>query len=144
MTVSELRALAERWLEAADARARYGGEDVASSVLKACAHELEDELNATNPPGSKNEGGDLGDGFVTTADVAKWIGGVSEATVRRWCREARFPGAWRLDNGEWRVPKTAALAYVQSRKASKPPPNGRRRKYDRAQFLKRFAAKEAP
>lgn len=143
--VSELQALAQRWVEAAEARARYGGEDVASSVLKACARELEGELDATSPPGS-DEGSSLGDGFVTTADVAKWIGGVSEATVRRWCRAKCFSDAWQLPNRKWRIPRTAALAYVETRKLATPTPKGKRRtrKYDRTEFVKRFSAKEEP
>ncbi|UCC83476.1 MAG: helix-turn-helix domain-containing protein [Gemmatimonadota bacterium] len=59
---------------------------------------------------------DLGEGFMTVADLATWISGVSESTVRRWLRDGRFPGAWQLDNGEWRIPRTAAVEFVENRK----------------------------
>lgn len=140
MNLNELRALAARWREAADASSRYGGQDATTNTLRVCAQELEDTLASIGLSGTQTEAA-LGNGHVTVAELAGWIGGIAESTVRRWLRQGRLEGAWQLDNGEWRVPRVAALAFVESRKSTPPRKRDSKRRYNRAEFIKRFKAK---
>ena len=87
-----------------------------------------------------------GAGFMTVAEVAAWIGGVSPSSVRRWLRAGDFAGAWQLDNGQWRVPRLAVFSFVKCRERT-PRGNGSRQaakvRYDRADFVRRFRVEEA-
>jgi hypothetical protein len=139
VSLNELRALAARWREAADASSRYGGEDATTSTLRVCAQELEDTLASLGLPDIQPV--ELGNGHVTVSELAGWIGGIAESTVRRWLREGKLEHAWQLDNGEWRVPRVAALAFVESRKSKPPRKRDGKRRYNRAEFVRRFKAK---
>jgi len=132
VNLTELLALADRWREAADSRTRYGGEDGASQVLSTCADELSEMLAQVDVPEKEA----LTGGFLTATELAEWIGGVSPSTVRRWLNEGRFEGAWQLDNKEWRVPRMAALQFVEDRKHEKQRPISR--KYERNRFVGKY------
>jgi hypothetical protein len=106
--------------------------------------ELQEVLDQIGLPGAN--GSDLGEGYLSVADLATWIGGVSQSTVRRWLRDGRFPGAWQLDNGGWRIPRAAALEFVEKRKPTASQACRVRRRtgrYGRDKFIRRFQSKEA-
>jgi hypothetical protein len=46
---------------------------------------------------------------LTVADVATMLGR-APSTVRTWCGAGRFPGAYRLQGREWRIPRPALRA----------------------------------
>lgn len=54
-----------------------------------------------------DEGRDGADTFLTTSEAARRLS-VEPETIARWCRDCRFPGAFKTDpdgeTGEWRIP----------------------------------------
>ncbi len=75
--------------------------------------------------GEPGTGGQAGDGVsqeplvdLTVEDVAKLVGR-APSTVRWWCQKGTLPGAYRLRNREWRVPRAALRAL---RSGSNEPP----------------------
>jgi hypothetical protein len=52
--------------------------------------------------------------------AAQWC--VSPTTVRRWCTQGRFPGAWRTGAGHWRIPADTLSEFQPPT-----PPGGDRR-----------------
>jgi excisionase family DNA binding protein len=60
----------------------------------------------------------------TVAEVAELFGR-SESTVRTWCEERRFEGAYKLSGKSWRIPRAAVPAFraaegQRSREPSEP------------------------
>lgn len=63
------------------------------------------------------EGNDVSQGLpsaqaadLTVADLATRFGR-SASTVRAWCEAGRFPGAYRFEHREWRVPAAGLAAF---------------------------------
>jgi excisionase family DNA binding protein len=55
---------------------------------------------------------------LTVTDVATMLGR-APSTCRTWCAAGRFPGAYRLQGREWRIPRSALRAL---RDAPEEPP----------------------
>lgn len=47
---------------------------------------------------------------LTCEEVAKLLQRASP-TVRAWCATGRFPGAWRLNGKQWRIPRAAIMDF---------------------------------
>jgi excisionase family DNA binding protein len=55
--------------------------------------------------------GPVGAFDLIVGDVAALVGR-KPSTVRLWCEEGRFPGAYKLNGREWRIPAAALEAWV--------------------------------
>jgi hypothetical protein len=49
---------------------------------------------------------------LTVAELAAWFHR-SPSTVRGWLGADRFPGAYKLNRRDWRVPKTALASFLE-------------------------------
>jgi excisionase family DNA binding protein len=58
-------------------------------------------------------GSDLAD--LTADEVAREFGR-SASTVRGWLGEGRFPGAYRLNGREWRIPRADVIAWLSAQR----------------------------
>ena len=52
-------------------------------------------------------------GDLTCPEIAARLGRKA-STIRSWCAEGRFPGAYRLHNREWRVPPAGLKAFQEA------------------------------
>lgn len=57
---------------------------------------------------------------LTCEEVAKLVQR-KPSTVRAWCATGLFPGAWQLNGKQWRIPRTAIMAFQHQQQAKNLP-----------------------
>ena len=76
----------------------------------------------------------LGDdeGLLGVGQIAQRLGR-NRSTVRAWCEQGRFQGAFKLNGRDWRVPAASLTSYLNGQRVSETAPEivtqcGRRRR----------------
>lgn len=75
---------------------------------------LLERLSATERP---DHGADVE--IDLTAEQVATLLGKQGSTVRAWCAAGSFPGAYRLNGRQWRIPRSAIAAFQQQQRERK-------------------------